>query len=115
MVALENEADIYFVEFVSLFHTEFVDSFAIKIIFAGPRAVEHAKNAEQGRFPGAAGPHESDEFAGLNIQRHAAQNKEFAAAGFVRFLKIFQLNQRFHVSSSNPMPFKIFSAIHAAA
>jgi hypothetical protein len=32
----------------------------------------------------------------MNVQRDAAQNEELAATGLENFLKISQLNQRFH-------------------
>jgi len=47
VVALENETDIGFVQFVALLDVEFVHRLIEKIVFAIPRAIEHADNAKQ--------------------------------------------------------------------
>jgi hypothetical protein len=100
VIALEDETDIGFVEFVAIFDAEFVDGFAIEKIFAGPGAIEHAENAEQRGFACAAGAHDGDEFAGGDVQGDAAEDEEFAAAGIVGFFEMVETNQRFHESSS---------------
>src|SRR5713101_1343713 len=99
VIALEDEADVGFVQLVAFLDVEFVDGLIVKIVFAVPRAVEHADDAEQRGFSGTGRSHEGDEFAGLNVQGDAAEDEEFAAAGVEGLLKISHLNQRFHKRS----------------
>jgi hypothetical protein len=100
VVALEDKADVGFVQFVAMFDAELVDGFAVEKIFAGPGAIEHSENTEQGGFAGAAGAHDGDEFAGSDVQGDAAEDEEFAAAGIVGFFEMVETDQRFHESSS---------------
>src|SRR6202521_4282606 len=76
-----------------------MDGLIEEIIFAGPRAVQHADDAEQRGLPCARRAHEVDEFTSLKIQRDAAQNEKLASPRIECFFKISQLNQRFHVCS----------------
>src|SRR5260370_705482 len=99
VIALEDEADVGFVQLVAFLDVEFVDGLIVKIVFAVPRAVEHADDAEQRGFSGIGRSHEGDEFAGLNVQGDAAEDEEFAAARLEGRLKISHLNQRFHKRS----------------
>src|SRR5262249_48034542 len=96
MIALEDETNIGFVELVAFFNVEFVNGLIEKKIFAIPGAIEHADDAEQSGFACAGGSHESDEFAGHDIQRDAAEDEKFTAAGLERFFEVAHLNQRFH-------------------
>src|SRR5258708_6237326 len=96
VIALENEADVRFVQLVAFLDVEFVDRLIVEVVFAAPRAVEHADDAEQSGFSRAGRTHEGDEFALLNVQRDAAQHKKLAAASLENLLEISQLNQRFH-------------------
>src|SRR5258708_31738996 len=102
VIALENEADVGLVQLVAFLDIEFVDRLIVKVVFAAPRAVEHADDAEQSGFSRAGRAHEGDEFALLNVQRDAAQHKKLAAASLENFLEISQLNQRFHKISLSP-------------
>src|SRR6266436_5765623 len=96
VVALKDEADIGFVQLVALFDVEFVDRLIKEIVFAAPRAVQHANDAEQRGFPRAGRAHEGYELTGLNIDTNTAQDEKLAAAGLEDLLEISHLNQRFH-------------------
>jgi len=88
VVALENEADIGFVKLIALLYIESVDRLAVKVVLAGPRAIEHADNAEERRLPGSRGSHERNKFTRLNLQGDAAQNIKFAPSRFVNLLHV---------------------------
>src|SRR6266849_1891956 len=96
VVALKDEADIGFVQLVAFFDVEFVHRLIEEIVFAAPRAVQHANDAEQRGFPRAGRAHEGYELTGLNIDTNAAQDEKLAAAGLEDLLEISHLNQRFH-------------------
>src|SRR5216683_3654597 len=96
VIALEDEADVGFVQLVAFFDVEFVHRLIEEIVFAAPRAVQHANDAEQRGFPRAGRAHEGYELTGLNIDANAAQDEKLAAAGLEDLLEISHLNQRFH-------------------
>jgi hypothetical protein len=99
VIALKDEADIRFVEFVSLLKVEPVDGLAVEVILAGPGAIKHADDAEQGGFAGAGGAHYGDKFAGLDIEIDAAKQEKFVGAGFDGLFEVAKLNQRFQTGS----------------
>ena len=99
VVGLENEADVVLVELVALLGAEFVDVVLEEIVFAGPSAIKHAENAEQGGLPCPGGSHDGDELAGLDIESDAAKDIESLRAGFEGFFYVFEANERRHDGS----------------
>ena len=88
VVALENEADIGFVKLIALLYIEAMDRLAVKVVFAGPRAIEHPDNAEKRRLPGSRRSHERNKFTRLNLQGHATQHIKLTPARFVNLLHV---------------------------
>ena len=99
VVGLEDEADVVFVELVALLGVEFVNGLIEEQIFAGPGAVEHAEDAEEGGLPCPGGTHEGNELAGLDLKGDAAKDIEFLRAGLEGFFDVLQLDERLHVDS----------------
>jgi hypothetical protein len=88
VVALKNKSDVRLVQFVALFDVEFVNGFAIEIIFANPSAIEHSDNAEQSGFSSAGRSHNGDKLGWLNIQIDTTKQKKTVRARFNGFLEI---------------------------
>src|SRR4029077_2214442 len=88
VVALENEADIGFMKLIALLYIESVERLAVKVVFAGPRAIEHPDNTQKRRLPGSRGSHERNKFTRLNLQGDAAQNIKLTPTRFVNLLHV---------------------------
>src|SRR2546425_2240247 len=61
VIALEDKTHVCFVQFVALFYVQFVDGLSVKIKFAGPRAIQHADDAQQSGLSCPGRPHRSEE------------------------------------------------------
>ena len=88
VVALKNKSNVGLVQFIALFDVQFVNRFAVEIIFTNPRAIEHPDNAEQSGFSGAGRSHDGDKLGGLNIQIDAAKQEKTVGARFNGFFEI---------------------------
>src|ERR1700687_757380 len=99
VVALEDKADVRFMQLVAFLDVELVNGVTKKVIVPGPSTIQHADDTQQRRLPGARRAHDGDELARLNIQSNSAQQEEFVRASFDCLFETSQLNQRFHVGS----------------
>ena len=99
VIALEDKTHVCFVQFVALFYVQFVDGLSVKIKFAGPRAVQHADNAQQSGLSCPGRPHDGDKLRRLDVQVNPAKQEKFVRARFNGFFQIPQLNQCFHAVS----------------
>jgi hypothetical protein len=99
VVALKNEPDVGFVQLIPLLYVEAMDRFAVEVVLACPRAVEHPDDAEESGLAGPRGAHKRNKFARLNFQGDAAEDVKLAATRFINFFQVSQLNQRFHTCS----------------
>ena len=88
VIALEHEADVLLVQLHAVLGLHLVNGMIQKIELAGPRAVQHADDAEQRRFAGARGTHDSDKLAFLDVHFDAPQDVGAAVARFVEFVQI---------------------------
>ena len=104
VITLKDESDVVLVQFVPLFDAEFVHRLFEEKIFAGPRSVEHSKNAQQRRLASPRRAHDRDKLARLNLQRNTAKHEVFAASQIVSFLQILELNEWRHCSPSSLNP-----------
>ena len=59
---------------------------------AGPGAVQHAQDAQQGGFAGSRWTHDGDELAFLNLPLDAAQHVGAAVSPFVKLVQVRQFN-----------------------
>src|SRR5438046_8245761 len=103
---MEDEADIVFLQFVSLFDAEFVYGLLKKKIFTGPGPVEHSKYAPQCGLAGPGRAHHGDELPRLNVQRNTTQHKVFPAGQIVSNLQLLTLDECRHYS-----PFALINLI----
>src|SRR5467141_2943247 len=67
VVALEDKADVRFMQLVAFLDVELVNGLAEKVILTGPCAIQHADDTQQRRLPGTRRAHDGDELARLNI------------------------------------------------
>ena len=97
VILLKDEADVLFVELDATAVVEFVHRVIGEVIFAFPRAVQHADDAHERGFAGAGGPHDGDEIAFANFEVDAAEHPGLPCSGFVKFFYINQLDQETHL------------------
>src|SRR5260370_17858213 len=67
VIALKDEADVGLVQLIAFLDVEFVNRLIEKVVFAAPRAVEHADEAEQRRFSPPRRSHKLAQFPANNI------------------------------------------------
>ena len=90
MELLEDEADFFRAVTNEIGFAEARDVLAVHGDAAGCGGVEAAENIDEGGFAGAGRAHESDPFAGLNVEADAVEGAECA----VFFDQIFEDNLR---------------------
>jgi hypothetical protein len=93
VILLKNEADVFFVQLDAAAIVEFMHRVFEQIIFALPRAIEHADDAHERRFSGARGAHDGDELAVFDIEIDPAEHPGFSRTGFIRFFDVDHSNQ----------------------
>ena len=93
VILLENEADIFFVQLDAVAIIELVDRVIEQVVFAFPRAVEHADDAHQRGLARARWSHDRDEVAFRDVQVDAAQHPGLPRARFVNFSTFVSLDQ----------------------
>ena len=88
MEALEHEADVSFLEFLSIARLEFVHYLSAKLILPREIGVVHAQDVEKGRFPRSGWTHDRDEFAFRDRERDVAQDVDPAGGERVRLFEV---------------------------
>lgn len=92
MKLLEDEADVFLVEFGSSALVEFVNGIAVEMILARPFSVIHAEDGEEGGFSSSTGSHESDEVTLIYFEADLAEDEEFAGLGFDGLFDVLELD-----------------------
>ena len=96
VIGLEHEADVLLLQVGAVALAQRVNRLAVQEVLAGPRGVVHAQDVQQRRLAGAGRPHDRDELAGLEVERHAAQHVRALHAGLVRLLDVLETDDRVH-------------------
>lgn len=96
---LEDEADVFLVEFGAGALVELVDGVAVQMIFTGPVAVVHAENGKERRFAGAARSHEGHEVAFVYLEADLTEDEEFTGLGFDGFFDVLEFDHDSYVWS----------------
>src|SRR6184192_1839695 len=73
MIALEDEADVFLLDLHPVLLIEAVDGVVVEVELAGPEAVVHADDMEQGRLPRPGRAHDGDEFPFSDLGVDAAE------------------------------------------
>src|SRR5690242_595402 len=63
-------------------------------VLTGPGGIEHAEDAQQGRFAGARGPHDGDELTGPHLEVDLAEDVGPGRAGRERLFDIMEADHR---------------------
>src|SRR3954452_24973095 len=92
MIALEHEADVLLVQLDAVLRLHPVHLEIQELELAGPGAIQHPEDAQQGRLPRAGRPHDRDELAFLDLQVDAAQHVTPAIAAFIELLEVPKCN-----------------------
>src|SRR5579864_9368661 len=92
VIALKNESDIPVAQIAALILIQIVDRLIHEVILAGPGAVVHPDEMQQGGFARARGSHDRDELALLDIHIDAAQDERLAHAVVVELLDVSKLD-----------------------
>src|SRR5262245_36985543 len=121
MKLLEHEADVFFVQLSALLGLQLMNRVAIQVIFTAPGMVVEANDAEQGRFPGAAWPHDRHELAFANVECDLPQNVGGTRLGGETFFEVLETNHSLVpfecsvvVAGVNPHRFRFASADESA-
>src|SRR5262249_9656566 len=88
VVALKHEADVLLVQLRALLRIEAMNGLVHEVVLAGPRAVVHPEDMEQGRLARPRRPHDRNELAFLDIDVHSAQDVGPAHAMWIRFFDV---------------------------
>ena len=83
--ALEDETDLEAADLGEAVVVECADVGAVKAVEAGGGHVETADDVHEGGFAAAAGAHDGDHFAELDVEVDAAEGANFHVAHFVCF------------------------------
>ena len=102
--ALEDESDFLVADVGEFVAVELGDVCAVEEVVAGGGAVEAADHVHEGGFAGAAGAHEGDEFAGLDVECDAADGVHIYLAGVVGLVDVGECDDRFHGQRLGIMP-----------
>src|SRR5579862_1898515 len=95
VILLKDESDVLLIDFGAPLLIHLVDGLAQEIKLAGPRRVEHSKNAEQSGFSRPRRPHDSDEFTFFNLGRDPPQH---VVPGRARGIRLFDVAKLDHFS-----------------
>ena len=88
VIALEHEADVLLVQLHPVLGFHAVHRVAGEFELAGPRAVEHAENAQQRRLARARGAHDGDELTFPNFHVDAPEHVAAAVAAFIKLFDV---------------------------
>ena len=93
---LENKTELVVADFGALVAVERGNINAVEQITAAGGPVETTDGVHQRALARAAGTHDGDEFAGQNVQRHAAHGVDVHFAGAVNLVDVRELDDRAH-------------------
>ena len=79
VIALEDEADVFFLQIEAFFLLQLVDGVAAEPVFALPRTVMQTEDVEQGRFARTRGAHDRYEFTLADFEVDVAEGVERTA------------------------------------
>src|SRR5665213_1614219 len=74
VVILEDEPDIFLLEFKTPFFVELVDRLVSELIFTAPRGIVQAQDVQQGGFAGSGRPHDGKKVTFLDFKVYAPQS-----------------------------------------
>ena len=88
MILLEDEADVFFVQFDAATIIELMDRIFEKVIFPFPGAIQHPDDAHQRGLARARWAHDGYEVALGNIEIDPAEHPRLPRTGLVGFFHI---------------------------
>jgi hypothetical protein len=88
VVALEDKADVLFLEVETFFLVQLVHGLAVEVILAAPRTVVEPEDVEQGGLARAGWSHDGHELALVDLKVDVAQGVEDTALERVDFFKM---------------------------
>ena len=88
IVALEDEADVSFIEFGAVFFVQAVNRMLEEEVFAGPGGVVHSEKVKQGGLPCPGRPHDGDELTFFDVDVDSPQNIRLGGACFITLLDV---------------------------
>src|SRR6185437_5293749 len=92
VVLLKDEPDVLLVQGDAVLRLHLVDLLVEQLVFAGPLAVEHAEDREQGRLARPRRPHDGDELTTMDVHGDLAEHKTLASGHGVALLDVPELD-----------------------
>src|SRR5215475_15297112 len=95
MILLENETDVFLVQFDPVLGFHPVDRFTEEVVLTLPIAVEHPQNGEKRRLACPGWPHDGQEVPLFDFEVDPPENERLSGSGLVKFFEVSKFDHIF--------------------